>query len=372
MSQRVPPASPVTSAGTKRRRRRATGTQEEATVEQLDLGPDEKPKARPPTKRTATTMLPVQKVPQPRVGTTGRALSAEVEAAVADFVANVQRAGVDGLRKEFVDLKQYVAPDFRYEAFTANPQRNRYKDVVCLDASRVVLTLNVPPESDYVHANYVKLEGVERTFVAAQGPIEKTIPDFWRMAHQLEAGSVIMLCKTMEDGKPKCVQYFPLEAGAHKHSMFVTTKRVDQEDKFVTYTLEVLPEGCSNATFLKLIHVTDWPDRGVPSSGMSVLRLIRSIPTGACIVHCSAGVGRTGTVLAIEAAMQRLFKMGANVNIREIVKEIRNQRASAVQTEAQFVFIHGAILDYIRAKMPAKYREMVQQFHEDVKKAGMV
>ncbi|VDK65498.1 unnamed protein product [Gongylonema pulchrum] len=101
------------------------------------------------------------------------------------------------------------------------------------------------------------------------------------MVYQEQVTAVVMLCKTLEDGKPKCSQYWPMQAGENKTygCMFVMNKRTDREDKFDTYILEVLPEGCSNSVIVKLIHMTDWPDRGVPPSGMAILRLIRMLPT---------------------------------------------------------------------------------------------
>ncbi|VDK58691.1 unnamed protein product [Gongylonema pulchrum] len=88
-----------------------------------------------------------------------------------------------------------------------------------------------------------------------------------------------MLCKCEEHGKPKSAQYWPLVEGSYKTygSMFVNNKRVECKDKFMSYVLEILPDGCSNSIILTLLHMTDWPDRGVPASGRSVLRLLRLI-----------------------------------------------------------------------------------------------
>uniref|UniRef100_A0A914YCV0 Tyrosine-protein phosphatase domain-containing protein n=1 Tax=Panagrolaimus superbus TaxID=310955 RepID=A0A914YCV0_9BILA len=119
----------------------------------------------------------------------------EVEAAMADFVKNTMSKGVAGLRKEFAQLKIYTSPQYKFEAFSIpnNTLRNRYKDVVCLDSSRVVLNLNVPPDSDYIHANNIKIEGLDRSYIATQGPLETTISDFWRLVHQESATSIVML-----------------------------------------------------------------------------------------------------------------------------------------------------------------------------------
>ncbi|KAK0413145.1 hypothetical protein QR680_006623 [Steinernema hermaphroditum] len=231
-----------------------------------------------------------------------------VEAACAEFVANATSQGVEGFRKDFAELKAYVPLNFDHNAFMENEQRNRYRDVVCLDTTRVTLTLNVPPETNYVHANWVKMPNVDKAFIAAQGPLDSTISDFWRMVHQ---------------------------------------EGVEKREGVITSMLEVLPEGCSNSIVTKLIQMVDWPDRGVPKSGMSVLRLIKLIaPGGHCLVHCSAGIGRTGTIIAVETAIQRLWK-GQRVSMKDIVIQLRNQRASSVQTEGQYCFAHICVLYYI-------------------------
>ena len=252
--------------------------------------------------------------------------------------------------------------------------------MVCLDNSRVILNLNVPPESDYVHANTVRYEGLDQSYIATQGPLDSTIPDFWRMVHQESATSVLMLCKWVEEGKNKCSQYFP-DANTYKNygSMFVNNKRTEiGEDKLLIHTIEVLPDGCSNSTIIKLFQMNDWPDRGlnfietcrkqitflgVPEKPRAILRLLRAIPPGMCVIHCSAGIGRTGTVILIDAIISRLLK-GRIARVKEMFQTLRNQRASAVrkffyficsksiylvvETEAQYIMIHTCVLEYIR------------------------
>uniref|UniRef100_A0AC34FWQ6 Tyrosine-protein phosphatase domain-containing protein n=1 Tax=Panagrolaimus sp. ES5 TaxID=591445 RepID=A0AC34FWQ6_9BILA len=205
----------------------------------------------------------------------------EAENAINIFVQATVAAGVEGIRKQFEDVKNYAPSDVAHEKFSSNPDRNRYNDIICLDSSRVILTLNVPPEVDYIHANWIKMDSVDRKFIATQGPLENTIGDFWRMIFQENVAVVLMLCKCEEDGKIKCAQYWPLEAGGYKtyNGMFINNKKVEKEDRFCVYTLEVLPEGCSNSNIVKLIQVVDWPDKGVPSSGMSILRLLKMIST---------------------------------------------------------------------------------------------
>ncbi|KHJ75640.1 Protein-tyrosine phosphatase, partial [Oesophagostomum dentatum] len=186
-----------------------------------------------------------------------------------NFVETYTTLGVDGLRRQFRDeLSSYRAPDdvYKYSAFQAHPDKNRYMDVVCLDDTRVRLTLNVPPCTDYIHANWIKFEGHDKVFIATQAPLDNTIEDFWRMVFQ--------------EGCPH----------------IVNLTRVESEGKFMIYTVEVLPEGYSNSNFVKVLHMTSWPDRGLPMSGRHVLRLIRQVSgdkldNGPIVMHCSAGIG---------------------------------------------------------------------------------
>ncbi|KAK0406997.1 hypothetical protein QR680_018938 [Steinernema hermaphroditum] len=274
------------------------------------------------------------------------AVTPEAETAMSAFVQATTTLGIEGLKKEFADIKGYASPTMEINACRANETRNRYKDVVCLDSSRVTLTLNVPPEGDYIHANWVKLEGCDKTFIAAQGPLDTTISDFWRMVHQEGVTTILMLCRTEESGK------------------------VEKEDKFTTFTLEVLPEGCSNSTITKIFQMSDWPDRGVPQSSMTVLRLLKLVVAGGpCIVHCSAGVGRTGTIIAIEACIQRLMK-GQQVAMKDLFMQLRNQRASSIQTEGQYCFVHLSVINYIGAKLK-KFESVRKQFNTEFASATL-
>ncbi|WKY00222.1 hypothetical protein Q1695_014794 [Nippostrongylus brasiliensis] len=289
-----------------------------------------------------------------------RALPAAVESHLDAFVDTYTGIGVEGLKKQFKDgLSNYRAPDDKYKfpSFTAHPTKNRYQDIVCLEDTRVKLTLNVPPATDYIHANWVKFEGHDKVFIATQAPIDETIEDFWRMVFQEGCPHIVNLTKIMEDGKVKCTQYWPLEAGEYKTfgKMFVNTKKVENEGPFRIYTVEVLPEGFSNSNIVKLLHMKSWPDRGLPMSGRHVLRLIRQVTcdrlaNGPIVMHCSAGVGRTGTIILIDLV--------------DMFKQLRNQRAACIQQDGQYVFVVLSVLDYLKIRCP-KYKEKVGKFMDD-------
>ncbi|KAK0406653.1 hypothetical protein QR680_018710 [Steinernema hermaphroditum] len=304
-----------------------------------------------------------------------RAVMLGVEKACAEFVERVTSQSIEDIKNEFIEkLKLRKADKCDYAAFNKNPSCNRYASIVCLDATRVKLVkrvkpANVPSETDYVHANWVKMEGVGQVFIAAQGPLDSTISDFWRMVDQEKVKTIVMLCQTEEStvkyGKEitekKCAQYWPLEQKNETHGcMQVNTMQVTKKDNRNTYSLKVTQEG-SNGTYTKLIQMTDWPDHGIPSSTEGVLHLLTLIdPKALCVVHCSAGIGRTGTFIAVAAAIERLQK-GLRVNMVDIIKELRSQRASTVQTALQYCFALRCVLDYIKNKMP-KHKDAILEF----------
>ncbi|EYC35225.1 hypothetical protein Y032_1107g3616 [Ancylostoma ceylanicum] len=158
----------------------------------------------------------------------------------------------------------------------------------------------------------------------------------------------------MEDDKIKCSAYWPTEAGKFftQGKIFVNTKKVESEEKFMIYTIELVPEGCSNSHVVKMIHMTNWPDRGVPQSGRHVLRLLRKVVAdkldcGPIVMHCSAGIGRTGCIIMIDVILRRLFA-GKPVDMVEIFKKLRDQRAQSIPVDVLYIFVVVSVIDYIR------------------------
>ncbi|VDO68377.1 unnamed protein product [Heligmosomoides polygyrus] len=310
----------------------------------------EEPDDAPPAQQGAAHSPPaLPKRPPTFIRRAPPALHPEVEKAIDKFIETYTTIGVEGLRKQFrEELATYRPPDhlYKFKAFEMHPDKNRYMDVVCLDHSRVCLTLNVPPCTDYIHANRVKFEGHDKVFIATQAPLDNTIEDFWRMIFQEGVPHVLNLTKIVEDGKIKSTQYWPLEAGQYHNfgKMFVNTKKVETEGKLLVYTVEVLPDGFSNSNIVKIVHVTTWPDRGLPMSGRHVLRVIRQVSghkndNGPIVMHCSAGIGRTGVIILIDM-------------------------------EGQYAFTVLSVLDYIRIRCP-KYKDRVNKFVEEFRTAMM-
>ncbi|PIO62052.1 Protein-tyrosine phosphatase [Teladorsagia circumcincta] len=104
------------------------------------------------------------------------------------------------------------------------------KDIVCWDATRVQLTHDVPPATDYIHANWVKFDNFDRVYILTQAPLQNTIGDFWRMVLQCQSPSIVNLTQEVENENQKCVLYWPQHAGSFNSygKIFVSTKRMEQ------------------------------------------------------------------------------------------------------------------------------------------------
>uniref|UniRef100_A0A7E4ZUS6 Protein-tyrosine phosphatase n=1 Tax=Panagrellus redivivus TaxID=6233 RepID=A0A7E4ZUS6_PANRE len=281
--------------------------------------------------------------------------------AMEAFCAMTVKKTVEGLKAEFAELANFVPADISANAFKTNVAKNRFANIPCYDRTRVVLKFAVPPECDYIHANYVDTSVVKLTnrYICAQAPMDTTVGDWWRMIWQEKPKHILMLCKTIENGRSKCAQYFPNGIGEQLSFgpivvQFVRNVNSGNEKAYESSNLRVSigKEGYQ----LVLHRWNDWPDFGVPSNGMGLLRLLRSVrtdPGTTALIHCSAGVGRTGTIMALELGLRALLD-GKECQPLEIVKELRSQRACCVQTEGQYVFVHRCLIEFIKAKKLAK------------------
>ncbi|VDM37835.1 unnamed protein product [Toxocara canis] len=255
--------------------------------------------------------------------------------------------GVNGILQQYnTYLKTYVPSGITHIAFDKNMGRNRYKDVICVDKTRVILRTS----QDYIHANYVAGPPLLNTFICTQGPLRVTTGDFWEMAMQENAAYIFMLCSTVEANKKKCFQYWPSREGSTLEFGGVRIKNVHvdsaKDPNFVTSSLSVT----RNSETIKLLHVLwkNWPDKGVPKNDLAPFRLLklsREETKRPTIVHCSAGIGRTGTIVAIEMGLQQMLA-ARPFDIVNTIQQLRRMRMNSVQTEQQFVYIVKCLVSY--------------------------
>ncbi|XP_023267051.1 receptor-type tyrosine-protein phosphatase H isoform X2 [Seriola lalandi dorsalis] len=280
---------------------------------------------------------------------------------VAKFPDHFCQLSVDdnrGFSQEYENLVPVGTDQTRKAAILPeNKARNRFNNVLPYDWCRVKLSTSNPDEtSDYINASYMPGYNREREYIATQGPLPSTVSDFWRMIWEQRVKGIVMVTNCVEGGRTKCERYWPADSKPCLYGEFlITMKSEQQEPNWTLREFSVKHTNTSEGRTVKHFHFTAWPDHGVPQ-GTDVLiqfrRLVRwhieregnGAPT---VVHCSAGVGRTGTIIALDVLLQQLDKK-RTVGINAFVHRMRLCRPFMVQTESQYVFLHQCIMDCLQ------------------------
>ncbi|CAH3121789.1 unnamed protein product, partial [Porites lobata] len=244
-----------------------------------------------------------------------------------------------------------------------NKPKNRYKNILPFDHSRVVLRGGDPNVvgSDYINANFVgpsDSDESSKRYIAAQGCLPTTVEDFWKMAFQENSRIIVMTTKEVERGRNKCTRYWPDPNTTKDVGPYHV--RYMKETEYTEYMLREFELTSLDDPIPRTIyqfHYTGWPDHGVPKDPSPVLHILhevnsrqQSIPmAGPIIVHCSAGIGRTGTFIVIDNLVNMIKEQGLDceIDISKSIQNVRAQRSGMVQTEAQYEFIYKAIQHYI-------------------------
>ncbi|XP_050721282.1 tyrosine-protein phosphatase non-receptor type 9-like isoform X5 [Eriocheir sinensis] len=285
-----------------------------------------------------------------------------------EFVRHLRDKGRQGLYHDYTQIKSRP-PDGTFENSRkrCNQVKNRYTDVLCFDRTRVVLAAeDEEGTTDYINANYVDGYKQKRAFISTQGPLPGTFGDFWRMIWEQKVCVVVMTTRAVERGRTKCGQYWPLEQDAsvtHSHFTITNTHVYNYHDYTVT-ALTIVDNVSGEERRVEHMQFTSWPDYGVPDSAMAMLEFLSQVresqarltaaygsswtghPLGPpIVVHCSAGIGRTGTFCTLDICIRRLEETGT-IEVKGTVEKIRSQRAYSIQMPDQYVFCHLALLEY--------------------------
>uniref|UniRef100_A0A8C5LFY4 Receptor-type tyrosine-protein phosphatase C n=1 Tax=Jaculus jaculus TaxID=51337 RepID=A0A8C5LFY4_JACJA len=238
---------------------------------------------------------------------------------------------------------------------TSNQNKNRYVDILPYDYNRVELSeVNGDAGSTYINASYIDGFKEPRKYIAAQGPRDETIDDFWRMIWEQKATVIVMVTRCEEGNRNKCAEYWPsMEEGTRTfRDVIVEIKEHKRCPDYIIQKLTITNKK-EKATRREVTHIqfTSWPDHGVPEDPHLLLKLRRRVNafsnffSGPIVVHCSAGVGRTGTYIGIDAMLEGLEAEG-KVDVYGYVVKLRRQRCLMVQVEAQYILIHQALVEY--------------------------
>ncbi|UJR36649.1 hypothetical protein I4U23_029366 [Adineta vaga] len=269
-----------------------------------------------------------------------------------------------------------------------NRIRNRFRNILPYDETRVVLRNYTA--TDYMNGNRIRTpsEGFGREYIATQGPLPATINDFWHMIQQESVKCIVMITRETEGTKNKCARYWPelhavkqygtiivenisetnygppqlMNTSARSHRVLPSQASVDDD---CCYRLRILRITTEDRRTWDIFHwqYLAWGDHDIPlitnqrdNTQLTILldffeRITRSSPIGIAmnsspmIVHCSAGIGRSGATITIDIILNRIRMEGLDIeiDIPNLVKHIRSQRSGLVQTERQYELIYRVV-----------------------------
>ncbi|XP_026178722.1 receptor-type tyrosine-protein phosphatase C isoform X5 [Mastacembelus armatus] len=236
-----------------------------------------------------------------------------------------------------------------------NSVKNRYVDILPYDYNRVQLTTgNGDQGCDYINASFIDGYKESKKYIAAQGPKDESVTDFWRMVWEQQSSIIVMVTRCEEGNRTKCAQYWPSpQRETEIFEEFIV--KLSSENHCPDYTIRHLSltnkKEKNSEREVTHIQFMSWPDHGVPEDPHLLLKLRRRVNafknffSGPIVIHCSAGVGRTGTYIGIDAMMECLEAEG-RVDIYGYVVRLRRQRCLMVQVESQYILIHQALVEH--------------------------
>ncbi|XP_042564818.1 receptor-type tyrosine-protein phosphatase S isoform X2 [Clupea harengus] len=257
------------------------------------------------------------------------------------------------LSQEYESIDPGQQFTWEHSNLEVNKPKNRYANVIAYDHSRVILApIEGITGSDYINSNYIDGYRKQNAYIATQGPLPETFGDFWRMVWEQRSATVVMMTRLEEKSRIKCDQYWP-SRGTETYGMTqITLLDTIELATFCVRTFSLHKNGSSEKREVRQFQFTAWPDHGVPEYPTPFLAFLRRVKTcnppdaGPIIAHCSAGVGRTGCFIVIDAMLERI-KHEKTVDIYGHVTLMRAQRNYMVQTEDQYSFIHDALLEAV-------------------------
>nr|XP_022308467.1 receptor-type tyrosine-protein phosphatase T-like [Crassostrea virginica] len=284
-------------------------------------------------------------------------LTAAKDIAVTDLLSVITAREAkehQGFTKEFKSLPYGERFPCDISKTEENMPKNRFKTTFPYDHSRVVLEISKENASDYINANYIENMEGNREFIACQGPRVNTVVDHWRMIWQEHITDIVMLTNLIEGPKIKCHQYWP-DKGKELNADPFTISLLEEKvyAYYVIRKMALRKKKVSGSRTVTQFHYTRWPDHGTPNPLNLVVFLghfrhkIRP-SQHPILVHCSAGIGRTGTFIALDV-LSRYGKDRGKINVIEYVKAMRKDRMTMIQNVDQYIFLYHALYEFFRA-----------------------
>ncbi|XP_038066653.1 receptor-type tyrosine-protein phosphatase T-like [Patiria miniata] len=295
-------------------------------------------------------------------------------AQLAEYIKSRTAGKVIGFQQDYESIPGEQMHSWCVAKQDHNTRKNRYKNILAYDHSRVVLEcLEDDPQSDYINASYINGYKHKSKYIACQGPTEASVDDMWRMVWQERVGKIVMLTNLIEHGKGKCEQYWP-EGNADYGELFVRKVDETKHSNFIVRTFHVTKNSEPEGEYRELtqFHYTTWPDMKPPESSplLQFVRRVRATDTsqhGPIVVHCSAGVGRTGTFITLDSMLEMAEAEG-KVDVLKFVNDMREQRFLMVQTLDQYKFIFDALLESSLSENTAISADRFHQSYAKLKK----
>lgn len=281
--------------------------------------------------------------------------------------------GVDGYTHEFNRLNEMDETLFsrRDGKLPGNADKNRYKNIVPYDHTRVLLDGPNSKKDNYINANFIRMvtkkpeqRMFDRVYISTQGCLPTTVGDFWKMVYQQGVVVIVMTTAECERGRVKCERYWP-----EKGKKVVTpggdfiVKHMDEkiyhdgeEYSVIRRSLRLTTKEGGDTRDITQLQFLGWPDHGCPDDAHAILSLLKIAdeeankkPQAPVVVHCSAGIGRTGTFIVLDVILHEIMinEGNSDIDVAHTLMEIREQRQGMVQTEPQYKFIYKALAHYI-------------------------
>ncbi|KAI7810463.1 putative protein tyrosine phosphatase [Triplophysa rosa] len=320
----------------------------------------------PSNSKAMSSQHPSDPVELRRINFPTAGMTSHPPVSISELPAHIERMKAnENLRfsQEYESIDPGQQFSWEHSNLEINKPKNRYANVIAYDHTRVLLSNNDGvPGGDYINANFIDGYRRQGAYIATQGPMPDTFSDFWRLVWEQHTANIIMITKLEEKSRNKCDQYWP-SRGTETYGL-MQVSLLDKAD-LATYcvrTFALFKSGCGEKREVRQFQFTAWPDQGVPEHPTPFLAFLRRIKAcnppdaGPIVVHCSAGVGRTGCFIVIDAMLERV-KQEKMIDVYGHVTLMRSQRNYMVQTEEQYIFIYDTLLEAVscgNTEVPAR------------------